>query len=81
MSTINVASATVVKVTTIGSNGAGPISIPGLEVGDALALILPYGFISGFSFEGVVSTAGQLQQLQNLDWTTVDFTLYFLRGV
>ncbi|MDP9651689.1 hypothetical protein [Paraburkholderia caledonica] len=81
MSTLTSSTATVVKVTTSGSSTGGPISIPGLQVGDALVLISPYGFWPGYSFEAVVSVADELQQLVALDWSTVDFTFYLLRGV
>jgi hypothetical protein len=81
MSTFNSATATVIKATATGATVAGPISIPGLQVGDVLVQVMPYGFPPGQGFEDVVSIAGELQQLQNLDWSTVDFTFYLLRGV
>lgn len=81
MSTFNSATATVIKATSTGASSAGPISIPGLQVGDCLVSLSPYGFPPGFAFESVVSVADQLQQEQNLDWSGEAFTFYLLRGV
>ncbi|WP_157661681.1 hypothetical protein [Burkholderia ubonensis] len=81
MSTFVSASATVIKATAHGSSTNGPVSIPGLQVGDVLTQVVPYGFGPGQGFETVVSVASELQQLANLDWSLVDFTFYLLRGV
>jgi hypothetical protein len=79
MATFTSAAATVIKATANGATATGAISISGLAVGDVLVLIEPSGFADGF--EQVVSVANELQQTVNLDWSPVDFTLYFLRGV
>jgi hypothetical protein len=79
MATFNSAAATVIKATAPGVTAAGPISIPGLHVGDALVLVEPAGFASGL--EQIVTVADQLQQLSNFDWSSEDFTFYLLRGV
>lgn len=79
MSTYNSATATVIKATCQGAISAGSLSIPGLQPGDTTIKIIPFGFDSGF--ESVVSISGQLQQTATFDWSSVDFTFYFLRGV
>ncbi|MCA8203193.1 hypothetical protein LGM71_19255 [Burkholderia sp. AU33545] len=81
MSTFNSATATVIKATANGATTAGPISIPGLQIGDCLVSVSPFGFPPGFAFESAVSVADQLQQEQNLDWSGETFTFYLLRGV
>lgn len=79
MSTYNASSATIVKATCQGINGAGALSIAGLQHGDVLFKVLPDGFDSGF--ESVVSSDNELQQTTPLDWSPVNFTFYLLRGV
>lgn len=79
--TLTTAAATVVKATANGSANGGAISIPGLQVGDVFLQAVPYGFPPGQAFEQVVSVADQFQQLPALDWSSVSFTFYFLRGV
>lgn len=81
MSTFNSAAATAIKATANGLTENGGISIPGLQTGDVLVQVEPYGFAPGYAFEQVVSVAGELQQLQDLDWSSVDFTFYLMRGV
>lgn len=81
MSTFTSASATVIKATASGLNGSGSVGIQGLKTGDVLLQMEPFGFVPGFSFEAVVTADDQLQQLQNLDWSAVEFTFYLLRGV
>jgi hypothetical protein len=79
MTTFNSAAATAIKATATGATSAGVVSIPGLAIGDLLLVVDPPGFAQGF--EEVVSVANQIQQTANLDWSTVDFTFYLLRGV
>ena len=79
MSTFNSAAATVIKATAPGATAAGPISIPGLLAGDVVVQMDPAGFGSGV--EEIVTVPDQLQQIANLDWSTVTFTFYLLRGV
>ncbi len=63
-------------------SAAGPISIPGLAVGD----IVLNGTVNGLSlwgsfstfFEPVVSVSGQLQQLSG-NLTSPNFVVYFIR--
>lgn len=81
MSAVSSATATVIKAIAPGLTGAGAVSIPGLQVGDVLIQVVPFGFGPGQGFEQVVSAAGQLQQIDNLDWSAVDFTFYLIRGV
>lgn len=78
--TFNSSAATIIKATAPGATSATSISIPGLQVGDVLIQVVPYGFPPGGGFESVVSVADELQQLANLDWSTVDFTFYLVRG-
>ena len=78
MSTVAIGSATVVKATFNGNTAHGPISVPGLAAGDALVRCIPDGFIQGF--EPVVSSMNQILQEDDLDWSGVTFTAYFLRG-
>ena len=79
MTTFNSAAATAIKATANGATSAGAVSVPGLAVGDVLMVADPPGFAQGF--EEIVSVANELQQTAALDWSTVDFTFYLLRGV
>jgi hypothetical protein len=79
MATFVSGTATAIKATSSGAASAGAISIPGLQVGDVLVAVLPAGFVEGV--EEVVTVADQLQQTANLDWSSVNFTFYLLRGV
>jgi hypothetical protein len=79
MSTVTSNAATVVKMVFDGLSAAGAVSATGLMAGDVLMRCLPDGFESGF--EPVVSANDELQQTRNLDWSSVTFTAYFLRGV
>lgn len=81
MSTYAAGSATIVKATASGASAAGGISIPGLQVGDLLINVIPYGFFPGRDFEDTVSVAGEIQQLGMPDWSSLEFTFYLLRGV
>ncbi|MGN6657080.1 MAG: hypothetical protein ACTHJ9_17305 [Rhodanobacter sp.] len=71
------AAATVIKATSTGLSKSGALSIPGLQVGDLLVKVIP----ASFAFEQVVSVQDQLQQQDSLDWSSVNFTFYLLRGV
>ena len=73
------ATATIVKANFSGSTTKGAVSVAALNVGDVLVRCVPDGFTAGF--ESVVSASGQIQQNANLDWSSVQFTAYFLRGV
>lgn len=79
MDTVTTGSATVVKAVFNGLSTNGSIQIPGLNIGDVIVRCIPDGFVSGF--EPAVTVAGQLQQSANLDWSSVQFTAYLLRGV
>jgi hypothetical protein len=79
MSTFNSAAATVIKVTANGAVTTGAVGVPGLAIGDALMLVDPPGFVQGF--EQIVTVSNQLQQTVPLDWSSVNFTFYLLRGV
>ena len=78
MSTYNAAQATVIHATCQGLAVPGSLNIPGLQIGDVVMKIIPAGFESGF--EGVISAADQLQQSTSLDWSSIDFIFYLLRG-
>ncbi|QTO49460.1 hypothetical protein [Burkholderia latens] len=71
--------ATIVKAIFSGGTGAGPVPVPGLNAGDVMLRVVPDGFTDGF--EPVISTVGQIQQNASLDWSSVQFTAYLLRGV
>jgi hypothetical protein len=73
------ATAILVEVDFNGSTGNGPVNVDGLNAGDVMLRCVPNGFTDGF--EPVVSVSGQIQQNANLDWSTVHFTAYLLRGV
>lgn len=68
-----------------GRNGDGPVSIPGLKVGDWVVarLLLPSGSPSfgGSPFENVVSVDDELQQTDSItDWSSSTFKTLFFRG-
>lgn len=71
--------ATIVKATFNGGTGAGPVSVSGLNAGDVMLRCVPDGFTDGF--EPVISISGQIQQTASLDWSSMLFTVYLLRGV
>jgi hypothetical protein len=71
--------ATIVKAAFSGGTGAGPVAVVGLNVGDVMLRVVPDGFTDGF--EPVISATGQIQQNASLDWSSVQFTAYLLRGV
>lgn len=77
--TVSSATATVLKATFQGGTGAGPISIDGLQVGDAIVALVPDSFLNWF--EPVVSVDNQLQQVLDHDGSDVSFVVYLLRGV
>lgn len=79
MATFTSDAATVIRCSAPGSNGTGPVSIPGLQVGDTVMRSIPDGFVAGM--EATVSVADQLQQNANLDWSTLTITWYLIRGV
>ncbi|WP_175692953.1 hypothetical protein [Burkholderia ambifaria] len=79
MMTTTTNTATIVKATFNGGTGAGPVTVAGLNVGDVMVRCVPDGFTDGF--EPVISVAGQIQQNASLDWSSVQFTAYLLRGV
>ncbi|WP_157380963.1 hypothetical protein [Burkholderia ubonensis] len=76
---ITIAAATAIKALAPGVASTGPVSIPGLQTGDFVLRVIPDGFTSGF--EDVISVNDQIQQLSNLDWSSVTLTFYLLRGV
>ncbi|MDF3091470.1 MULTISPECIES: hypothetical protein [Burkholderia] len=77
--TTTTAAATIVKAVFNGVSGPGPVSIPGLNAGDVLLRCVPSGFTNGF--EPVVSADGQLQQIDIIDWSSIQIVGYFLRDV
>lgn len=81
MSTFNMSSVSLIKVITNGVTANGPISIPGMKVGDAIVSVVPYDFAPGF--EQVVSVDDELQQntVMNVDYSSLSFTFYLIRGV
>lgn len=69
-----------VKVNVTGLNGSGPISAPGLKVGDRFLLgYSPAG--GGGGLESIITVADQVQQLVGFDWSPFTFDLIFLRGI
>jgi hypothetical protein len=75
------APAVFVKASATGSVGVGPVSIPGLQVGDVVMRSIPDGFTDATIFEEVVTVADQLQQASFADLSSQVFTWYLLRGV
>lgn len=80
--------ATLLRVSVSGRNGAGAVSVTGLEVGD----ILLWSFFEnagppptyeppGSIFEARVTVADEIQQVFTNDLTGDNFTLILLRGV
>jgi hypothetical protein len=57
---------------------AGPVSVPGLKVGDVVLLTLPS---ASTVFESVISTDDEIRQLFDVDFSQTPMTLYLLRGV
>lgn len=70
---------TIVKAILSGNSGQGSVSVPGLLIGDVVLKFLPFSFENGF--EPVVTVDDQFQQSRDLDWSGVELTVYFLRGV
>lgn len=79
MSTFISATATIIKATGVGAVSGGPIAVPGLLPGDVVVKVLPDGFSP--QLEDVISVADELQQYSALDWSSLTFTFYLLRGV
>jgi len=80
----------LVKATLIGGTASGPVSVPGLEVGDVVFTgVFTVGttttptdwqpFIS--SYEKVISVADEFQQINPGDLSVLSLTLYLLRGL
>jgi hypothetical protein len=74
-----------VRATFNGRNGAGPISVPGLKVGDLVIWLLDTldgGLKTGDSFlESVVSVDDQIQQIATNDFTVLPWDALLMRGV
>lgn len=79
--TVSTSPATIVKASAPGGTGIGPISIPGLQVGDVVIRSIPDGFADATVVEEVVTVADELQQTSFADLSSVVFTWYLLRGV
>jgi hypothetical protein len=69
-----------------GRNGAGSISVPGVDVGDVLLVFLngnpPYGGLdigSASPFENVISVADQVQQIATNNFSASSYNVFFLR--
>lgn len=80
-------SASLVKVTFSGATSAGSIPVSDLKAGDiAIGGTFTssggdgawWSFFTGY--EPVVSVDGSFQQTSPLDWSTVTFTVSFIRG-
>jgi hypothetical protein len=78
----------IFRVSFVAVSAPGPISVPGLEVGDTMILCLqtpPVGSVGYVfpqsEFEGVVSVADQLQQLESIGDGTFTLDAIFLRGI
>jgi hypothetical protein len=76
--TVNVSTITstpkFVKAVFYGRNGVGAVSVPGLEVGDAVF----YGDPSGL-YEGVISVSDEIQQITTHDYSAVERTIFLIR--
>ncbi|WP_157648395.1 hypothetical protein [Burkholderia ubonensis] len=70
-----------IKITAQGSNGAGAISVPGLQVGDHVNLVTFSGNLNvqNGSFEQIVSVADQLQQTAGADYSSLTLTAHLTR--
>ena len=68
---------TFVKAVFNGNNGAGSISVPGLQVGD-VALVFANGNFLG-AFESVISVADQIQQTSGNNLSSITLTLVLIR--
>lgn len=70
--------ATAIRINLDLRTGAGPISVPGLQVGDAIVCIRPYGFDN--TIEQIISVTDQLQQTQDMDLHGVSIVVFLMRG-
>ncbi len=67
-----------------GLNGAGSISVPGVEVGDVI-LVFYNGYSGGLwtgsasPFESTVSVVDEVQQTSSGNWSAAPSNLFFLR--
>lgn len=68
----------IVKVTVTGIISPGPISAPGLKVGDRLLISYSPSFAGT---EAIVTVDDEIQQLAPFDWSSFTFDLIFLRGI
>lgn len=80
----------LITVVFAGNTSAGGISVPGLKVGDVVVggtysyqgVLQNWGPYSN-QFEATISIADQIQQqnVNNMDWSNLTFTVYLLRGI
>lgn len=67
----------LIKVNVTGINGVGPISAPGLKVGDRLLL----NYAPSDGIESIVTVDDEVQQTSGFNWTSFTFDLIFVRGI
>jgi hypothetical protein len=72
--------ATILKVSAQMLSAPGGISIPGLEVGDVVIASDPQSYTT-YVVENIVSVAGELQQVTQVDLSAYTVAWYLLRGV
>ena len=76
--TLSSCSPTFVKAIFNGRNGAGPISVPGLQAGDTILVFANGNWAS--SFEGPsLAASDQISQTSGNDLSTITFTCLLAR--
>ena len=68
----------LVKAVFVGRNGAGAISVPGLQVGDTVLQYQNGNWAGSFDFPAI-TVADEIQQSSGSDLSAVTFTLFLLR--
>lgn len=72
-----------IKAEFTGRDGAGPVSVPGLKVGDAVLMVTINGIDSNFprSYEAFVTVDDEIYQWFNGNHENVEHVMLLLRGV
>jgi hypothetical protein len=68
---------TIIRATFTGGAAYGPVSVPGVKAGDVVFASKNFQSL----FEAFASADDQIEQIANVDYSTVQITLYLMRGV
>lgn len=73
----------VIKAEFDGRDGAGPVSVPGLKVGDVVFVLTINGVDSNFlrSYEAIITVDDEIYQWYSGNHENVTHVAYLLRGV